>query len=372
MIARLTAPLRSAPATVPALAMIALFGFWASEQAGYPVTHWAPVGLVGLALLCLTGWALRPRLAQLSRPALVALGCLAGYTALSFVSIAWAAVPGDAWDGANRTLLYLIVFALFAAWRQQGATAALLVVAWVVVMVGLAAATAVHLAADGTAGLAHDFPGGRLDYPSGYPNANAAQWLMAFWPAVLLARTERLHWALRGLLAGGAVLLGGVALLSQSRGSFYATPVMLVVVFAFLPGRLRSFVLLIAVAAGLAAVAPTVLHVGDHAVEGLVAAHDVHRAVAAIGLAAAVVAVVVAAGSLLEVRVRLSEAARAGAHGRGGRRARGARRRTSGRPGRRRQPGAPGRKRVAQLQGRLRLQQPHRQPSGQRARQQPL
>ncbi len=59
---------------------------------------------------------------------------------------------------------------------------------------------------------------------------------MAFWPALLLARSARLPWALRGLLAGAAVLLAAVALLSQSRGSLYATPVMLVAVFAFLPG----------------------------------------------------------------------------------------------------------------------------------------
>ncbi len=43
------------------------------------------------------------------------------------------------------------------------------------------------------------------------------------------------------LLAGGAVLLADVALLSQSRGSLYATPVMLVLVFALLPGRARTF-----------------------------------------------------------------------------------------------------------------------------------
>ena len=51
------------------------------------------------------------------------------------------------------------------------------------------------------------------------------------------------------LLAGGAVLLAEVALLSQSRGSLYATPVMLVLVFALLPGRTRTFAVLVPVAA---------------------------------------------------------------------------------------------------------------------------
>ena len=67
---------------------------------------------------------------------------------------------------------------------------------------------------------------------------------MAFWPALLLARERSLPWALRGLLAGGAVLLAEVALLSQSRGSLFATPVMIVLVFALLPGRTRTFALL--------------------------------------------------------------------------------------------------------------------------------
>ena len=108
-------------------------------------------------------------------------------------------------------------------------------------------------------------PVGGWSIPSGYANANAAQWLMAFWPALLLARSARLPWALRGLLAGGAVLLAEVALLSQSRGSLYATPVMLVLVFALLPGRARTFALLVpGRRRASAAAAPAVLRVGDH------------------------------------------------------------------------------------------------------------
>ncbi len=95
-------------------------------------------------------------------------------------------------------------------------------------------------------------------------------WLMAFWPALLLARSERLPWGLRGVLAGGAVLLAEVALLSQSRGSLYATPVMLVLVFALLPGRVRTFAVLVPVAAGIGVAAPAVLRVGDHLQGGLV------------------------------------------------------------------------------------------------------
>ena len=38
---------------MPALAALVLFVVWATNQAGYPVTHWAPGGLIVLALLAM-------------------------------------------------------------------------------------------------------------------------------------------------------------------------------------------------------------------------------------------------------------------------------------------------------------------------------
>jgi tetratricopeptide (TPR) repeat protein len=177
-------------------------------------------------------------------------------------------------------------------------------------MVGLAVFVALHLDAATGAGLRSMLPGGRLLYPSGYPNANAAQWLMAFWPALLLARSERLPWGVRGLLAGGAVALGDVALLSQSRGSLYATPIMLVLVFALIPGRVRTFALLVPVAAGLAASAPAVLRVGDHLREGAVTRPAVHSATTAAFAAAVIVGVIVAGAAALETHLALSQDSR--------------------------------------------------------------
>jgi len=54
---------------------------------------------------------------------------------------------------------------------------------------------------------------------------------MAFWPALLLHARSGWPLGTARLLAGGAVLLAEVALLSQSRGSLYSVPVMLVLVF---------------------------------------------------------------------------------------------------------------------------------------------
>jgi len=307
MTAKLTASLRASPATVPATVALALFVVWATSQAGYPVTHWAPGALIVLVLLGIALSAVPPRLAEVPRPVLIALGALAAYTAFSYLSILWAGVSGDAWEGANRTLLYLLVFALFALWRQRADSAALLLGAWTSALIALAVFTALHVSGATGASLQSLLPGGRLDYPTGYPNANAAQWLMAFWPALLLARSERLPWSVRGLLAGGAVLLAEVALLSQSRGSLYATPVMVVLVFALLPGRTRTFAVLVPVAAGIGAAAPAVLRVGDHLNKGAVVPATLHSAIAAMFAAAIAVGLVVALAGAVESRRMLSE-----------------------------------------------------------------
>jgi O-antigen ligase len=302
MSARLTASLRAAPATVPCLAAVGLFVVWATDQAGYPLTHWAPGAMIVLALLVIAAVALRGSRSRPPTPVLIAVAALAAYTAFSFLSISWARSQGDALEGADRTLLYLLVFVLFAWWPQRGPTAAALLLVWTFSIAGLALYVLLHLDGASTAHLSELIPGGRLDYPTGYPNANAAEWLMAFWPALLLARERALPWALRGLLAGAAVLLAEVALLSQSRGSLYATPITALLVFALLPARTRTFALLVAVGAGVAAAAPAVLRVGDHLQRGEVVPARMHDATTATLLAALAVTLVVAGGAALEAR----------------------------------------------------------------------
>ncbi len=287
---------------------MALFTVWATDQAGYPLTHWAPGGLIVLALVGIAAAIVPPRIGEMPRAVKIALLALAAYTVLSFLSILWAGSPGDAWEGANRTLLYLLVFILFAAWPQRGASAALLLVAWTLAMVALAGFALLHEANGNIATL---LPEGRLAYPTGYPNANAAQWLMAFWPAVLLARSERLWWGLRGVLAGGAVLLACVALLSQSRGSLYATPVMAVLVFALLPGRLRTFAVLVPIVVAIGAVAPTALRVSDRINSASDPRGALHSATVAIFAASLLAGIVVAGAAALEARRSLPPAAAA-------------------------------------------------------------
>jgi O-Antigen ligase len=311
MTSSLAASLRRSPTVVPALASIALFVVWASDQSGYPLTHWAPGALVVIALLGVALAAVGLRGAEIPRAVKLALAALAAYTALSYLSILWAGVPGDAWEGANRTLLYLAVFALFACWRLDGLAGAVLLAAWTFAMVALAVFVLLHLDAATRATLQRAMPEARLVYPSDYVNSAAAQWLMAFWPALLLARSPRLPAYVRGALAGGAVILAQVALLSVSRGAVYSCAVMLVVVFALFPERVRTFALFVPVAAGIAASTPAVLNVGEQAPGRLVLASGVHSAVAAVLAAGAGTGVLVSLLAALERRWPRSAPARA-------------------------------------------------------------
>jgi tetratricopeptide (TPR) repeat protein len=295
------ASLRGSPATVPALGAIVLFVAWAANQGGYPLTHWAPGGLIVLVLLAIALASVPLRVSEIPVTVRIALGSLAAYTVLSFASVLWAAVPGEALEGADRTLLYLLVFALFACWRQRGSSAAVALGAWTIALIGVAAVVAAHLALD-TGNLGIPIAGGRLAYPAGYVNADAAQWLMAFWPALLLARSRQVPWLARGVFAGGAVLLADVALLSQSRGSVYASAVMLVLVFVLLAGRTRTFATLMPVALGIGLTTPLVLRVGDRIQSG----GDAHAAMRAAALAmfaaAGAIGLAVALAAALESR----------------------------------------------------------------------
>lgn len=307
--AKLIDILRRTPTALPALLAIALFVIWAGSEGGYPVTHWAPGGLVLLALLAIALWRAPPRVREVPVALRVALACLAAYAALSYLSILWAQVPADAWEGANRTLVYVLVFVLFSLWPLRGRAASLLLCAWVVAMIALAAYVLLHVS--GASAPRGFFGEGRLKYPADYENAAAACWCMVMWPALLLARSRRLASPLRGLLAGGAVLTGDVALLSLSRGSLFATVLMLILVFALLPGRVRTFLVLAPIAAGIGATTPAILRVGDRLQHGGDVKMALHSATAASLLAAVVVGAIVAAGATLERRELLSELAAA-------------------------------------------------------------
>ncbi len=253
--------LRPAPITVPCLGALVVLGWWAADQGGYAISRWAPGTAAVLVLLGIALVVLPNTWGDVPRPVRLATGGLAAYTAWSFLSLLWAGDRGAAWEGSQRTLLYLAVFSLFALWPQRGCPAILLVAGWVLVVQAVAVVLLVRM---GTAGDPRAFFGDdRLLDPAGYPNATAALALMAFWPAVLLAAGRTVAWPLRAVLAGGAVVLADVALMAQSRGALLAFPLTAVLVLALAPGRLRTAATLLLVLTGAAAAAPATLDVAD-------------------------------------------------------------------------------------------------------------
>jgi tetratricopeptide (TPR) repeat protein len=252
--------LRAAPATLPCgLAVVALV-LLAADGGGVRLTAWTPLAFGLLALLAVTSVLLRDGLRETPGPVLAALGALGALCAWAYLSILWATDAGAAWEGANRTLLYLLAAALFGLWRQTDVTAAALLGAWSAGMVAVAVVVAVQVL--GADDLAPWFSADRLAQPAGYANAQAATWLMAVWPCVALAAAPRVPLAVRAVLAGGAVLLVDLALLSLSRGAVLSLPVVLVLFLALAPHRLRHLAVLAPVGLAVAATAPVVLDAG--------------------------------------------------------------------------------------------------------------
>jgi hypothetical protein len=254
--------LRAAPITAPTLLAVAVFLAWTPLDGGQPITRWAPGAIVLLALLGLALVALPPlRWSTLPGTVRIAALALGAFTVWSFLSIAWADDGGVALEGADRTLLYLVAFLLFALWPQLPATAAWVLGLWTFGIGAIAVITLVRVGA--VADPATLFAGDRLFKPVGYVNAQAAMWLMALWPAVTLAASRRVPWPVRGIAAALAVVLLDVALLSQSRGSILALPVCALLLVAIVPGRLRTIAVLVPVLGAAAAALPKVLDVGD-------------------------------------------------------------------------------------------------------------
>jgi O-antigen ligase len=264
------------------------------HDAGFTSLTWYPCALFLLGLLAVVAYGLPIRLRDVPRPVLAAAGLLAAYTAWSFLSILWADAQGEAWDGANRTLLYLIVFCLFALRPQRAETAATVLAAWTLVMAVFGAVVLVRMG-DGAG--AAKFIGNRLADPAGYPNAAAAAFFMPVWPAVVLAGRGELAWWLRGALAGAAVLLADLVLLTQSRGAVYALPIVLLLLFVLVPDRARTFLVLLPMAAAVGITAPTLLDVNDRLLHHT--ASSAGDAVAPVVIAAGAVAILVAALALL-------------------------------------------------------------------------
>ncbi|HET6448885.1 MAG TPA: O-antigen ligase family protein, partial [Conexibacter sp.] len=246
---------------VPALSAIALLVYWAAHGGGYATTTWEPSALVVLGLLAATVAGVGLTRVALSRASAIALAALAAYTLWSYLSIAWAAAPGDALDGANRTLLYLLLFGLFALlpWKTWTALAALGTFALAIGV--LAIVTLLRLRTHDVASM---FIDGRLVAPLDYVNATAALFLAAAFVSAALAAQRELPPLLRALLLGLATAALQVSVLPASRGWLFSLPVVLALAVLLVPGRLRFLLWLTLPAAGTLVALPALLDVYQH------------------------------------------------------------------------------------------------------------
>jgi O-Antigen ligase len=234
------------------------------RDGGYAPEEWLPGGLLALGLLCasLASPGVRARL----RARRVPLALFALYVAWSYVSIAWAQVPGDAVDGANRTLVYWLVFALFSglALGRQAGTALVLCWAGAVAVTGLVSVTE---AATATSPTGH-FVLGRLAAPVSYPDADAALYLSACLPLLVLASRRSAAPVSRAIAGAAAVVLADLAVLCESRGSAIVLPLALLLYLVAARSGLRAFVHIAALAAAAAPAVPALLAVEGAVVRG--------------------------------------------------------------------------------------------------------
>lgn len=279
----------------PGLVALAVFLAWANASGGYFPHVWYAGGLflIAVLLVALLAWP-GGLFAGLGRATAVALASFAAFTVWSYASILWADVRGDAWDGANRTALYLVVFALFALWRWADASGLVLlgVFAGSVCVLGLITIIGAVRAED----IGSYYIAGRLKDPIGYVNGNAALFLLAFWPALFLASRREIPAPLRPLFLASAGVLLELAVLPQSRGALAAFALVLLIYFLLVPSRMRTLVFLLPVLITVGLAFPRLLDAGSES-----AAAGLDAGATAAALTIAVSGVVLAGVGLLLV-----------------------------------------------------------------------
>jgi hypothetical protein len=211
---------------------------------------WLPYAfLAGLlvVVVLVTGAAARP-----GRLELAGLSALVGLAVWEAISAAWSPVPSLARDEGLLTLFYALALVVPLVTLRTSGDRLFAAGAIAAEAGALAVATALELRFGGNQ--ADHFYSGRLSFPISYPNAQAAAFLVGFWPAVVLAAQRgRSVWTRAFALAAATAISSGW-LTAQSKGGVLAIGVSAVLVFAVSPLRLRLAVPTL-VAAGLTAAA---------------------------------------------------------------------------------------------------------------------
>jgi len=283
-------------------ALLAVFLVWTLHDGGFAPEEWLPGGLVivGLLAAALASPTTRARLYQApSAPLLLGL-----YVLWSYCSVAWAASPGDALDGANRTLIYWCVFVLAFLVPLGERTRTAVVATWASAIAAVGIAVLVEAATAATR-MGH-FVLARLARPITYSDADAALFLMAGVTLLVFAASRSRRTIVRAAAGGAAAVLGDLALLSQSRGSLFALPLALLLLAAVSRSFLRHIVHAGLIAAAVAPAVPALLAVYP-AVRDAHGWHEkvVHAAFWT-GASGAIAAALTAGAALVDRRMQLS------------------------------------------------------------------
>jgi hypothetical protein len=199
---------------------------------------WLAYAFAAALLIAGVLWSGRAQLP--SRAALASLAALVALAGWDALSLRWSAVPPLARDEALLVVFYALAFVvpLLVVRTDAERRAATGVVA--ALLVALALATFVALLTTGRP--ADDYEHGRLTFPITYVNAQAALFLVSFWPCVALSAERTTRPLGRAAASGGACALLAGWLMTQSKGGLVAVALAGVVFFAVSPARLRSVV----------------------------------------------------------------------------------------------------------------------------------
>jgi O-Antigen ligase len=229
---------KSAPRALPALALAgcATAAAWV-DRGSILGSAWLHYGVIaGLVLAVVLALGESPSLGRArtaAAAALVGLGCL------GIASLGWAPERALARNEALLALLYAAV--LLIGWLTLSRDEHRL---WASAFVaagcaGVAIATAAKLTGANPVDVYYD---GRLDFPIGYPNAQAAFFVVGIWPAIALASRRTLHPIARGAACSAAAVLLSGWIATQSKGAGIGLAASAVVLFVVSSTRLRLLV----------------------------------------------------------------------------------------------------------------------------------
>jgi O-antigen ligase len=227
---------------LPALLLTVLLLVSTWWDGAFDLRYWAPLAIFAagmlLALVATGGFPL-PR----STPLRVAVASIWGFVTFAALSALWSDSPAAAWEGAARSVLFAAAFtlALAAGGRARGRLGPLLTAG----VVAIAALALLRMLFEGS----ELFLAGRLNLPLGYRNATAALFAFALWPLLAVAARRGVQSGLRAAAFAAAVLMLGLAFLTQSRGVALGIAAAGLVAVLIGPDRVRRLWLAIAAVA---------------------------------------------------------------------------------------------------------------------------